>query len=210
MNSLITPGCLLLMATLMNFAAHAAEQLYSDQPSVTPELANSGEYRVGVTTMKVTHPEQLNTADFTTLKDRPLTLEVWYPASPGADAIETSYKNVTRSGKQFELQADAFRDAPVLADNASFPLIVISHGYTGYRTILFYLAEHLASHGYVVVGIDHTDSTNAEIDFSKAPGVGIPSTLIHRARDQQFVLDYFSTRNSSVTNLADTDKAGVI
>ena len=58
--------------------------------------------------------------------------------------------------------------------------------------MMFYLGEHLASHGYVVVGIDHTDSTNADIQQESDRGPGIISTFYNRARDQQFILDYFS------------------
>jgi predicted dienelactone hydrolase len=89
-------------------------------------------------------------------------------------------------------------------------LVVLSHGYTGYRTIMFYLGEHLASHGYVVVGIDHTDSTTGDDDFENAPFAGFPSTLINRARDQQFVLDYFTSAESDLAKAVDSDNASVI
>jgi len=57
---------------------------------------------------------------------------------------------------------------------------------------MFYLGEHLASHGYVVASIDHTDSTNQEIDFKNNGGSGFHSTLLHRSRDQQAVLKHFA------------------
>ncbi len=37
-----------------------------------------------------------------------------------------------------------------------FPLVMYSHGWTGFRTIAVNQAESLASHGYVVVAADHT------------------------------------------------------
>ncbi|MEI8650778.1 hypothetical protein P4S73_27545 [Paraglaciecola sp. Hal342] len=46
---------------------------------LTPELALPGQYTVGVKTLEVVHEKQLNTQDFTSQVDRPLTLEVWYP-----------------------------------------------------------------------------------------------------------------------------------
>ena len=63
---------------------------------------------------------------------------------------------------------------------------------------MFYLAEHLASHGYVVVGIDHKDSTNAEVFDDATRASGFISTLYNRARDQQFLLDYFSNPEESL------------
>jgi predicted dienelactone hydrolase len=196
------------LMVLITWSSFAAQQLYTQQPSVTPELAESGEWSVGVRTIQVSNPQQLS-ADFKSLADRSLTLEVWYPAKVEENAVATSYENVTRLHKPFSVQGSAFRDAHTVSFG-TFPLIVLSHGYTGYRTIMYYLGEHLASHGYVVVGIDHTDSTNAEIDFKNTPSVGFPSTLLNRARDQQFVLDYFSSQQSDLSAIIDSDKAAVI
>jgi predicted dienelactone hydrolase len=199
-----------LSLSLVALQVHSAEQLYTLQPSITPELAKEGKYLVGVKTLEVVHEKQLNTQTFTSVQDRPLTLEVWYPAVNGAaDEPLATYENVTRLHKPFSLLGASHRDA---AEHASgqFPLVVLSHGYTGYRTIMYYLAEHLASHGYVVVGIDHTDSTTGDVDFVKSGFSGFSSTLINRARDQQFVLDYFSQHDSALTKITDTEHAAII
>lgn len=196
-------------AILTSSIATGAEQLYTDQPPVTPELAFPGSYDVGVTTVTATDPKRLNTGNFITSIERPLVLEVWYPAQVPETAAQATYKNVTRLQKPFELQGTAYRDAPTL-QSGSFPLILLSHGFTGYRTQMFYLGEHLASHGYIVVGIDHKDSTNAEIKTPKDRPAGIISTLYNRARDQQFLLDYFSGQSSPVENIVDTDRAAII
>jgi predicted dienelactone hydrolase len=186
-----------------------AEQLYTSQPDVTPELAKRGSYSVGVRTIQATNPKQLSTKDYQSLEDRTLTLEVWYPALTKETDAQATYENVTRTHKAFSLQGSSVRDAKTNQEK-TYPLVVLSHGYTGYRTIMFYLGEHLASHGYVVVGIDHADSTTAEIDFENSPSSGFPSTLINRARDQQFVLDYFTSAESDLANVVDTDHASVM
>lgn len=191
------------------FAADKGQQLYTSQPDVTPELAKRGSYAVGVRTIQATHPQQLSAKDYQSLEDRTLTLEVWYPAVTQKTDIQAIYENVTRTHKEFSIQGHSVRDAKANPEK-SYPLVVLSHGYTGYRTIMFYLGEHLASHGYVVVGIDHTDSTTGEVDFNNAPFAGFPSTLINRARDQQFVLDYFSSAKSDLAKIMDTDNASVI
>lgn len=189
--------------------AYAAEQLFTNQPSMMPELAKNGEFQVGVQTIEVTNPDQLNLTDFTSKKDRELKLEVWYPADVTDDAMLTTYEDVTRAHQAFSVQGEAYRDAPALS-SGEFPLVVLSHGYTGYRTIMFYMGEHLASHGYVVVGIDHTDSTNAHVDFETNPGGGFVSTLLNRSRDQQFVLEHFSKIDSPVGRILDADNASVV
>jgi len=77
-------------------------------------------------------------------------------------------------------------------------------------TIMFYLGEHLAAQGYIVVGIDHTDSTNAEIDMKTAPFAGFVSTLINRSRDQQFVLEHLRREPALTGSQLDSSKAAVI
>lgn len=197
----------LLLVPFLAFHLSAAEQLYTQKTSRTPELAKPGSLAVGVKTIDVVNPGQLSTADFSSLVDRKLRLEVWYPATndTGKPAV---YNDVTRLGKAFSVQGIALRDAKPLGDK--YPLVVLSHGYTGYRTIMFYLGEHLASHGYVVASIDHTDSTNADIDFANAPFAGFPSTLLNRARDQQFVLDKFSEAGFELNATTDTSHAAVM
>ena len=196
-------------AVLFSNIAISAEQLYTDQPPVTPELAFPGNYDVGVTTITATDPERLNTSNFITSTERPLVLEVWYPAQAPKQVAMATYKNVTRLQKPFELQGAAYRDAPALGEG-SFPLILLSHGFTGYRTQMFYLGEHLASNGYIVVGIDHTHSTNADIKTQDDRPAGFVSTLYNRARDQQFLLDYFTQQQTPVASIVDTDNAAII
>ncbi len=189
--------------------ATAAEQLYTDQPTLTPKLAASGGWPVGVRTTTVENPDQLDANDLPNVATRRLVLEMWYPAAGTTGASQAEYSDVTRLHKPFTVLGDAWRDADP-AEGESFPLVVLSHGYTGYRTIMYYLGEHLASHGYVVASIDHPDSTNAAIDFLNNRGSGFASTLLHRARDQQFVLDAFAELESPVALIADADRASVI
>ena len=191
---------LLLVAASMQIAnAEQGQSLYSQNvhSDMMPELSTPGKHKVGVRTTSIENANYVNV--FTQqVEPRSLTLEVWYPSTDDATKAKTTYENELRSGQKFSIAADAGRDI-AFDDSQDWPLVVISHGYTGYRTIMFYLGEHLASHGYVVVGIDHTDSTNEDIDFATAPFAGFMSTLINRSRDQQFVLDYFGESQSTQT-----------
>src|SRR5438270_13981656 len=81
----------------------------------------------------------------------------------------------------FQIPGKALRDAPPVTGTA-FPLVVVSHGYPGSRTFLTWLTENLASKGYVVAAIDHTDSI-----FGQQRG--FPSTLLNRASDQFYTID---------------------
>lgn len=164
----------------------AEDQVFGGYPAdVMPELSEPGALDVGVTTLKLKYDTPVINVKGEE-ESRSLTVEVWYPTTQHQNT--SSYDNQTRSGKPFSITANAARDADVLASDTSYPVVVLSHGYTGYRTIMYYLGEHLASHGYIVAGIDHTDSTNADVDFANAPFAGFPSTLMNRSRDQVFTL----------------------
>ena len=137
--------------------------------------------------------------------DRAITLEVWYPAAKGASG--TNSLNVfLRDGKtQVALTGKAKRDAA--PDKGKYPLVLISHGYPGNRFLLSHLAENIASKGYVVVSIDHSEST-----YRNKAAFG--STLVNRSFDQLFTLgeiDKLSKNTDSFLNgLVDTSATGLI
>ena len=153
-----------------------------------PELAAFGTDAIGVRTITVVdrnRPDILNTKEGgpTARYDRPLILEIWYPAALAAGQHAGGvYQVVTRDPKiHATLSGQAVRDAAPQTSDRPFPLVIISHGYPGDRFLLSHLGENLASKGYVVVSIDHTDSTYVD---QKA----FASTLYNRPLDQLFVL----------------------
>lgn len=179
-----------------------------------PELAALGEHDVGVRTLTMTNPHQpdvLNTPrdGETQYTDRTLTVEVWYPASLGdQQAPGTQYQTTTRNpGINAVLTGMAVRDAAPEDSDHAYPLVIISHGYPGNRYLMSHLGENLASKGYVVASIDHTDSTYED----QKP---FPSTLYHRAPDQRFVLQQMAELNQQpdhfLHGLVDADNTGLI
>jgi predicted dienelactone hydrolase len=154
-----------------------------------PALTALGAYGVGVKTLNLVNRNQLDVvnarADGTTpTYDRPLTVEVWYPArlAAGQTAAGT-YQAMTRDGQTtVTLFGKAVRGASADPSGGPYPLVILSHGYPGNRFLLSHLGENLASKGYVVASIDHTDSNYEAI---RAFG----STLLNRSLDQLFVLN---------------------
>jgi predicted dienelactone hydrolase len=71
---------------------------------------------------------------------------------------------------------------PVGAQDAH-PLAVYSHGFVSSRHGGTYLAEHLASHGYVVVSADHP------LTHIGAPGGPNPRDVVHQPADVSFLID---------------------
>jgi predicted dienelactone hydrolase len=163
-----------------------------------PELAQYGKLGVGVKTIQLTNPKQLDivkakAGEPTPTYDRPLTVEVWYPAKP-VDAANAAtagqYRVISRDPKtEVTLYGKGVRDAQPDASSGPYPLLIISHGYPGNRYLLSHLGENLASKGYVVASIDHTDST-----YSDQAAFG--STLLNRPLDQLFVLNQMAKLNA--------------
>ncbi len=175
-----------------------------------PALSAYGEHVVGVRTFELSHPGQIDIVNTkpenAPTYDRPLTVEVWYPAADGTEAGGT-YEgvNLRAPSVQVSLEGQAVRDAAPAAEG-SFPLIVISHGYPGNRFLMAHLGENLASKGYVTVSIDHTDSTYADQN-------AFGSTLLNRPLDQDFVVETFADFAGTSPELAaiiDGDTVGVI
>jgi predicted dienelactone hydrolase len=140
-------GLLLTVSSLIAVGSFMTEATSTD---VTPSAR--GIYRVGVKTVKLTD----------TTRNRPLTLEVWYPAKLEASQEKSVYKS-TVGATPYSVQARAGRDAPMLEAAQKFPLIVYSHGQPGSRMQAHYLLERLASQGFVVAALDHTGSTHADV-----------------------------------------------
>lgn len=172
----------------------ADEFIIGDALPDAPALAARGMYHIGVQTMDLVNKDQVDILNAeegkAPLYDRPLKVEVWYPSridSTRAHTIEyTDVLGIANNPKRpltpFSFKGRALRDAKPIASSEAFPLVVVSHGYVGSRFLMTYLTENLASKGYVVVAIDHTEST-----FSDAGGFS--STLLNRSKDILFVVD---------------------
>ena len=194
-----------IFATLALASAATANPIDQIRPDA-PDLAQYGEYAVGVQTLTVTNPKQIDilaiTDDTVPVYDRPLTLEVWYPAQATAEA-STSYTVTLRDGTQTAtLTGRAQRDAAPL-EGDRFPLVVLSHGFPGNRYLMTHLAENLASKGYVTVSIDHTDST-----YSDQAAFG--STLFNRPIDQRFAIETMDTLEGPLGDVTDATNSAVI
>lgn len=213
----------LLLVTLGGAVQAVAQPVYGDARPDAPELAARGPLPVGVRTLQVVNPDQLDVLHSTPAQPgpryaRPLTLEIWYPArlAPGQQQL-TTYTDVLGAGANdrqrpntpFQFQGRAVRDAaPAVAPATAYPLLIVSHGYPGSRLMMSYLTENLASKGYVVVAIDHTDSTRADKG-------AFASTLHNRALDDLFVLNRIAAlatpgSGSFLAGLADADNTGLI
>lgn len=183
-----------------------------------PDLAARGPFTVGVRTLSLTNPGQIDVlaslkAAKQVLGDRALKVELWYPGILAAGAKElTTYTDylgrvdVPGSLIPYSFQGRACKDAAPDPKGGPYPLIILSHGYPGSRYLLSYLGENLASKGYVVAAIGHTDSTYEDV-------ASFASTLVNRSPDQRFVLTELLAgkgQTSPWAGLLDPAKVGLI
>jgi predicted dienelactone hydrolase len=218
----ISLGLLTLGLGLTPLASHAAEAAGESAILVNridlirhdaPPLATFGPHPVGVRTLDLSDPGRIDVvntqanADIVRY-DRPLTVEVWYPAIAATGTGGTQYTTETRNlAVMATLHGAAVRDAESLREGDDFPLVILSHGYPGNRFLMSHLGENLASKGYVVASIDHTESTYR----NQQP---IASTLYNRAPDQRFVLaslaEAAKTPGSFLEDVLDADNTALI
>lgn len=134
-----------------------------------PELAGRGPRAVGVATLTLTNPNQidvLRSLAVGALKRRTRTLraEVWYPTLEGGSSRYRDHLlRRSESGEAepfaYRFEGRARRNAAPDRSQGPAPLVVVSHGYPGSRLQFSWLGENLASKGYAVMALDHTDST---------------------------------------------------
>lgn len=152
----------------------------------------------------------------------PLPLTVWYPALHGTHAgsdvdpsagiptvtVRYSYGiSPLTGGTTVALATYPGRAVPGAApDRAAgpYPVVVLSPGFAIGATTYGWLAEHLASHGFVVAAIHHTESLDPQ---------NLWRATVDRPRDVSAALDSVlreSTPDGPLAGLVDLDRAAVV
>ncbi|HEY5203106.1 MAG TPA: hypothetical protein VIJ63_00710 [Roseiarcus sp.] len=83
--------------------------------------------------------------------DDDLRITVWYPAAPGA--VEAPL-DIGPPGKPVFTPGSAAPDA-AFEDARPRPVILFSHGFGGTARLMAWFGTALATHGYVVIAVDH-------------------------------------------------------
>ena len=139
-------------------------------------------------------------------------VSLWYPAAlsdgrrarymtPAESELQLTSRGITGVPPDAlsTVRTNAAVDATPAGHQRALPLVVLSPGFTNSRSALTALAEDLASHGYVVAGIDHTyesfatafpDGRVTTCLARQAPrsGRGLEQVVAGRAADVSFVL----------------------
>jgi len=132
----------------------------------------TGPYQVGTTVAHLTDSSRKELYGKDPAAPREIMVQVWYPAEPTKDNeqaqwmqdIEVAAPAIARyiDLPPFALdhlkyvKANAHIDAPPIKDENGLPILIFSHGWAGFKEQNIFQVEELASHGYTVIGINHT------------------------------------------------------
>lgn len=181
----------------------------------------TGQFGVGVTEyhlVDVTRQEPNHQEDY-----RELMVHIWYPSTNAdksnqtfidRDALATSLTFVhkktgiplwllqgLKSTKTYEKYA-----APVNQDQKSFPIIMLSNASGTMAHHYAWLGQELASHGYIVVGINHPYMAG----ITRFPDGRVVKTLVHEKKQKdktaanQWKQEYLNTATQDVSFVLDT------
>jgi Platelet-activating factor acetylhydrolase, isoform II len=193
----------------MGTSADAGDALAA--PGHTPHLPEpTGPSPVGTTSLWLTDTSRPDPwAPGVTARE--LMVSLWYPAT---SSVGRRARYMTPAESELQLtsrgiagvppdalstvRTNATVDATPAGPRRSLPLVVLSPGFTNARSALTALAEDLASHGYVVAGIDHTYESFATafpdgrvttcLARKAARRDGMEKVVAGRAADVRFVL----------------------
>jgi predicted dienelactone hydrolase len=142
-----------------------------------------GAFSVGVRTV-----ELLDAA-----RARTFPCEIWYPALPGRQ------KEDRRHAADDQISLNEMRDAE--ACTGVYSLIGFSHSTGGDRRQSWFLCAHIASHGYVVGALDHSELVATELmrraqETAEEAAIRVQAMIENRVPDVRFLLDQMLTGDS--------------
>jgi len=165
---------LILAATLAVLYSFIAVVLPVLLPVFTFEKP-TGPYKIGTVSYawKDDRREELHTPE--PGDKRELMIQIWYPASStakGKAAPYVSHPDIFAEGYGAALhmpkllftsigfaKTHAIEEADLSDQESSYPVLIFSHSLNGTKNQNTFEIEQLVSHGYIVVGIDHTYRT---------------------------------------------------
>ncbi|BAZ48879.1 hypothetical protein NIES4103_14900 [Nostoc sp. NIES-4103] len=129
---------------------------------------------------------------------------------------DNSRDKQSRPVLQRKFDVDVYLPQPKSATTSNpYPVIVISHGLAEDRNSFVYIAQHLASYGFVVAVLDHpaTDSKQVQQFLAGFAGPPQPTELVDRPLDIKYLLDELqklSETDSRFKNKLNLQQVGLI
>ncbi|NJR32582.1 MAG: hypothetical protein HC778_06860 [Chamaesiphon sp. CSU_1_12] len=192
----------------------------------------TGQYPVGTTSIDLVDSSRMELCDPTSRSHRELFVRVWYPASKntGTKAPYLQDPRLFPSGRFSHLNAietNAIVNAPLATADAPYPVAIYSPSWSGYKTDNTFQTQELASHGFVVIGLEHPCAVpmaiypNGRVIYSTLPAADYASSdaamarflrvaeaqIVLRTRDVSFVIDRLSQIDTRLQQLSVSGKS---
>jgi Calx-beta domain-containing protein/platelet-activating factor acetylhydrolase isoform II len=168
----------------------------------------TGPYEVGTFNRVLTDPWRTNRYGISTNDSFMATF--WFPAAPKAGDFPNLLLSPTLARVFVTYPVDprlayfrclAFEGRLLATNEPAYPIVIYSCGGGNFRRDNTLLALELASHGYIVVSVDHEDLSFAELpDARIVPGtlaVGSALAFQSRFQDMQILLAALAAMNTS-------------
>ena len=127
----------------------------------------TGPFQVGTEARHLIDPYRRETLSGNPSDPRELMVQIWYPVDPSFRGKRAQYrtKQVTswRTGQLALVKTNAYLGAPIASAQQSYPILVFSPSWSGQRVQNTFQVQELASHGYIVVGMDHPYGTDVTL-----------------------------------------------
>ena len=203
---------------------YGAWEIFSTVHFETP----TGPYAVGTFGTEVTDSTRTENGLPGQQPFRRLILQFWYPAARIGGLKRAPYhpdpdffiSEVTHLFSIPEIllarlsnaTTNALLDAPLSTVQAQYPVLIFSHGMNGMRFLNTYQMEELASHGYIVVSIEHTftalgtifqDGTKGGIvPYERMENDSFANAMVDKwSADQMFAIDCVEKINQEEGNV---------
>jgi dienelactone hydrolase len=198
-------------------AATSSQRFYRTVTNhlITPVTKPTGPFPVGVVSRMLTDPSRRNRYHVST--NGSFMISLWYPAVAEAgklpDRLEdqqlaldpgwpAAWDATPLPDREPYFVSHALAEAPCASAQAPYPVLIYSHGAYDGRTTIMERAPEIASHGYVVVGVNHWDAFGTVFpDGSYLHGENAGTFVIttagfqDRVTDLRFVLDQLEEWN---------------
>ncbi|MFP4299845.1 MAG: alpha/beta hydrolase [Spirulinaceae cyanobacterium] len=127
------------------------------------------------------------------------------PTQPGNATVRVQSLTLQDRERDRAIPVDLYTSTAI---NPEKPVIIFSHGLFSVNEEMRYLAQHLASHGYLVAVPEHPGSNGSYLEQFFQPQNALtalfdqvkilqPEEFLHRPQDLSFVLDYLETLNQT-------------
>ena len=167
----------------------------SAQPSTTSTKSATATAKASTPSLKYAalgrHAVGYRVFTTTGAQQQPLTLRAWYPSRRPVDKrpatitynTPNKFDGQTLPTKEITSVGKALANGRPERSGRPYPLVVFSHGYALSPIVYSTLVEHYASHGYIVLGVEHNDT------FDQSFG-GFWKAFIDRPVDITRTIDY--------------------